>query len=46
MRLIVILPALLLLACSSGAAVASLDPSEYIDRVRQMHAKYKSSSGI
>ena len=45
MRLIVILPALLLLACSSGAAVASLDPSEYLDRVRQMHAEYKEQFG-
>ena len=41
MRLLVILPALILLACSSAPA-DSPDPDQYLDRVRQMHAENRA----
>ncbi len=43
MRLLV-LPILLLLACTSGS-FANPDPDQYLDRVRQMHAEYKERFG-
>ena len=44
MRLLVILPVLILLACSSAPA-DSPDPDQYLERVRQMHAEYKEQFG-
>ena len=44
MRLLVILPLLLLLACASGPA-ENPDPDQYLDRVRRMHAEYKEQFG-
>ena len=41
MRILVILPALLLLACSSTPA-DSPDPDQYLDRVRRMHAENRA----
>ena len=41
MRLLLILPALILLACSSAPS-NSPDPDQYLDRVRQMHAENRA----
>ena len=44
MRLLVILPVLIFLACSFFPA-DSPDPDQYLERVRQMHAEYKEQFG-
>ncbi len=44
MRLLLILPVLILLSCTS-APVDSPDPDQYLDRVRRMHAEYKEQFG-
>ena len=42
MRLLLILPVIVLLACSSAPATDTPDPDRYLDHVRQMHAENRA----